>query len=45
MPLRVHQRIAPRTDMLNDALLGATKRLVAKNFAQDGQMGRQTGNL
>lgn len=40
-----YQRIATGRHMFNDALLGATKRLVAKDFAQDGQMGRQTGNL
>ena len=34
-----HQRITPGRHMVNDGLLRAAKGIVAKNFAQDGQVG------
>jgi len=38
-----HQRIAPGRHMVDDGLLRAAKGVVAKNFAQDGEVGRHCG--
>ena len=40
-----HQGILTRCDVLNDVLLGAAERLVAKDFTQDAQnLGVRVGN-